>query len=243
MKAVKYLAVVLLGIFITSCDDSIDNHDQLTMGNESGMKITNYDEIIQGNYNVTNNFPIDIDDNGIADFQISCEVWGSPAVGQHPRSYIKSLNSDFQLYGDYTNDTIFLNFSILSNPGTYYTIMRYHQYSCSRIEENDSIYSITSTFKTPPLVKGNKIKKDHYFESTNVQLMDESFSLVPQPYSENNDTIVGVIYRHNLECNNFPIGSIVYIGFKDQKKSKLGWIKFSYHDKNLFKLLETAIQK
>ena len=97
MKAVKFLAVVLLGIFITSCDDSLDNHDQLTMGNESGMKITNYDEIIQGNYNVTNNFPIDIDDNGIADFQISCEVWGSPAVGQHPRSYIKSLNPDFQL--------------------------------------------------------------------------------------------------------------------------------------------------
>ncbi len=243
MKIVNFLALFFLIVITVSCDDTIDNHDQLVMGSEKGVEITYYDTIITGIYNNgTNDLFIDVDDNGSADFQISCEVWGSPAVGAHPKSFIKSLNPDFQLYGEYTNDTVFLNFSIASNPNSHYTILRYHQYSCSRIEENDSISSITSTFKTTPLVEGNIIKTDHFYASTQVQLMDESYSFIPQPYSESNDTIIGVIFSYNRECNNFPIGSNVYIGFKDRNKSKLGWIKFKYLSKNQFKLLETAIQ-
>lgn len=245
MKAVKYLAVVLLGIFITSCDDSIDNHDQLTMGNESGMKITNYAEIIHGDYNSTQNFPIDIDDNGEADFQVSCEIWGSPAVGQHPRSYIQSLNPDFQLYGAYSNDTVFHNFTISSveDPDAFYTLIHSHKYSCSRIDNNDSVISVSSSFKTPPLIKGSTISKEHSFKSEKALFIDDSYGFPPSTYTVNTDTVIGVYTSYIRECHNFPIGSVVYIGFKNTKKSKMGWIRFMFTDEYNLLLLETAIQK
>lgn len=242
MKIVNFLAIFFLIVITVSCDDTIDNHDQLVMGNESGMEITYYETIVMGTYITPTVFLIDIDDNGSSDFQISCELWGSPAVGAHPKSFIKSLNQDFQLYGDYTNDTTFFNLSIIPSPYPIFTIFRYHNYNCYRIDDNDAIHGITSTFKTPPLTKGTPIKSDHFYESTQAQLIDASYSWPSQTYSESNDTIVGFKDSYNRECNNFPIGTIVYIGFKDQRRSKLGWIKFTFLSKNQFKLLETAIQ-
>jgi hypothetical protein len=211
------------------------------MGNEKGVEITYYDTIITGTYITPTLFLIDIDNNGSSDFLLSCELWGSPAVGAHPKSFIKSLNPDFQLYGEYTNDTTFFNLSIIPSPYPIFTILRYHNYNCFRIDESDSICSITSTFKSPPLVKGNLIKSDHFYASTQAQLIDVSYSFPTQTYSESNDTIVGFKDSFNRECNNFPLGSIVYIGFKNQKKSKLGWMKFIYLNNNQLMLLETAI--
>lgn len=245
MKAVKYLAVVLLGIFITSCDDQLDNSDLLTMGNKSGMEITYLDTIIKASYPSSVDYQIDIDKNGTADLQITSTIWGSPAVGAHPGSYIKSLNSDFQLYGNYSNDTVFHNFTISSveDPDAYYTLIHAHRYSCSRIDSNDSIISIQSTFKTPPLVKGSTISKEDPFRTEKAQLIDDSYSFPPSSYTVNPDTVIGVFTSYLRECNNFPIGSAVYIGFKNTKKSKMGWIRFMFADEYNLLLLETAIQK
>lgn len=242
MKIVNFLSLVILVVIGVSCDDTYNNHDQLVIGTEEGMEITYYDTIITGTYNVPNELVIDIDDNGSFDFLISCESWGSPAVGAHPKSFIKPLNTDFQLYGDYTNDSVFLNITVNPNPNAYYTMIRNHQYNCYQVDEFDSLCSITSTFKTTPLVNGTIIKTDHFYASTQSQLIDVSYSLPPQNYSESNDTIVGLVNSYNRECDNFPIGAVVYIGFKDKNRSKLGWIKCIYLNANQFMLLETAIQ-
>lgn len=245
MKAVKFLAIVFLGIIIYSCDDFLENRDQLIMGEESGMEITNYNEMVHGNYNATQDFPIDIDNNGVADFQISCEIWGSPAVGQHPRSYIQSLNQDFQLYGAYSNDTVFHNFTInyVEDPNAFYTLIHAHKYSCSRIDNKDSIISVSSSFKTPPLIKGSTISIEHTFKSEKALFIDDSYTFPPSSYTVNSVTVIGVFTSYYRECHNFPIGSFVYIGIKNNKKSKMGWIKFIFIDENSLLLLETAIQK
>lgn len=246
MKTKNLILIITLGLIFFSCED--DNNiktSEIKIGDNSNMIINFYDTTLIGGYNQPKIFNLDLDKDGNDDIQFESGVWGSPGLGQHPKSVIKSLSDNVQIYGFESNDTSFLNIDTSSYAGAnnIIEIVYSYNYTCQQIDKNDSILRITTSFKLTPLDRGDILKTDDTYNSDTITMTNDWFSYPPLHYKINSDTaIIEYTTIYNC-CNDFPLDEIKYIGVRFENDSRLGWIKLSVFDKYKILILESGIQE
>lgn len=222
--------------------------DEIVFGDYKNMNVYYYDTILIGGYHDMRNLDIDINKDGISDIRFVSEVWGSPAVGQIPRSEILCLHENIELHGYFKNDTSFLNRStrIVSGPNNTVEIYEYYNYTCHRIDESDSILAIyEDRFKIQPKDKNEKLSLTDIFKSDSITLTNGGYGYPYWGEEHGQDTILYTITSFYNNCNSFPQDEIKYIGLKTtiEDSEKLGWVKLSIMNKCKILILETAFQE
>ncbi len=249
MKLPKYLFFLIL-IGLISCDKGetwTNNSEEIKTGDYSGLLVKSYDIIVDGEYHQLREFSLDVNDDDVYDFKLSSEIFGSPGMGQYPRTTIMSLNSNSLFHGNVTSDSIFHYVFIdiyTSENKTYKTT--YHKFTCDNDEDPRCVFSYMSPeyfkftyFETDEII----LKSDSFKTDTIDVIRHESTEVGLQV--EKNDTIFNTQTYNSLSCNYFPTNTFKYVGIKiiDGNKEKIGWIKLGVYNTINFIILETAIQK
>lgn len=248
MKIIPYnkaISFLILGLFLFGCERKITTRSsEIRISDYNNMVVNYYDTILLGVYGMSHFLNLDLDNNGSEDIQFESLEWGSLAAGHHPKSTISCLNTDVELYGFFTSDTLYLNRNtqIIKGINDIISIYENYNYSCYKIADNDSILQISPTFKIIPLNKNDILQIDDTFNCDTITLIDDSYSLPPYPIGNNGDTIIYEFRTYYNNCYTFPSDKIIYIGLKLYKK-RLGWIKVSIFDKNKILIHESGIQE
>lgn len=218
---------------------------EIKAGDNKNMIINYYDTVLAGGYHVVNTLNIDMNNDGVDDFQLESEIWGSPGMGQIPVSAIKCLHNSAKLLGDFTYDTLFVNRDTLIQEGAYSgTWEKYliNNYTCNRIEQNDSILLITPTFELTILEREELISQSDNFSCDTLTLISGPRGNWPVFVGVSGDT---TIYEYNVsynDCKVFPMEKIVFVGV-ELDNNRLGWIKLTIFDYYKVMLHESGIQE
>lgn len=221
--------------------------DSLLIGIDTNVIINPLDTLLIGGYNNKQSIDLDIDGNKTYDFRFTSEIWGSPGLGQHPRSTILSLNNNCMIYGVLKTDSSILHRESGVYIGSDSSIIKYsyNTYTCRRISTRDSVIDIvTGKFKLTPKNKGDILSKSDVFRSDTITLADESYSY-PVFLTNNGDTIIYDVTTFDYTCDILPSDFISFIGIKIKgtNSDKLGWIKINISEKYKIFLIESAVQK
>lgn len=242
----RILTSVVFVLVLISCTKQNDIiKSEIVVGEYSNMMINSYDTTLIGGYNSPETFSIDLNNDGIDDISFESELWGSPAVGQHPKALIKSLSENVHILGFHTKDTMFMNqeTSIIEAEGNIVEIYKQYHYTCHRINHEDSILSIDTSFKLKPLNHGDLISISDMFQFEPIVFVNDGYSYPPSFGEINNDTMIIEVRTFHNDCYDFPLQETKYIGVKFISESKLGWIKLSLIDKLNLSIQESGYQK
>lgn len=243
----RYIPFLLLIVSLFSCDkDEIRKKEPITIGEYNNMIVSFYDTILIGGYYNKQVFTIDVDENSEPDFSFVSEIWGSPGMGQHPRSEIQCLHDKVKLCGYYTTDTLYLNRdSLIDNQPDNVVVYRYFKYTCQQIDKADSVVTITpDVFNILPKERGDTLSFNEDYKTDTVELGNDYWGNNNSIYPKGTDTLVYEVVYHYNDCNIFPAEKIVYIGFKiEDEFERLGWLKISVVDLFKISILESAVSK
>ena len=224
-------------------NEVVKNLTEIEVGEYENMIINNYDTTLIGDYNNSKNFKLDIDNDGDDDIMFVSELWGSPAIGMHPKTMIVCLKKQAKLYGIHTNDTSFLNINTRIVVGANNTIevYKYYNYTCNRIDDSDSVLKVIPVFKLLLLNRGDVLHANDVYNSDTLVLTNDGYGFYPVISQEVNDTLYYEYKYYYNNCNVFPLDKIKYIGVL--LGDKLAWIKISIFNKYKILILDSGIQK
>jgi len=236
-------------IFASGCEKDNNSQiqsDKIQLGSIADLLINAYDTVLISDYNDFKSIELDIDRDNSADYAIISEYWGSPLLGQRQQSRFLSINSNNQIAGYINVDTIYISLKAdtLIGEGSVY-IYNTTTYSCSRMDENDSIQEVVpNQFKILPKWEKEYLSKTDLFSSDTLILCEEAYTVHNSSVYQN-DTSYSYLTRYNNYCGNFQPDVIQFIGIKigGLKSEKLGWIKLSIRENYKITILESAIQK
>ena len=210
------------------------------------MIVNQVDRIVAGGYNLKRSIDLDVNNDSLADFRLSSEIWGSPGMGMHPSVTFMCLSPNSLMNGYFYADTVFLHhIEETTNDNSLVYINHKENYSCQRIDSGDSVVSVRpNKFSIKYFHYGDKNSKLDTFHSDSLNLTSTSITDLPVSYRVN-DTVIYYNSSHHSGCHSMPNDEILYLGVKltDSEKEKLGWIKMSIISEYQIVLLETAIQK
>jgi hypothetical protein len=239
--------IIFLIIFFTTffgCQKKTEVvRTSIEVGVHDNMFINQYDTVIIGDYNSPVLFNIDLNNDRIDDIQFESVLSGSPQIGTHPRSMLRSLHENVKIYGEYNADTTFLNIRTTISNGTDSTIIKneYYNYTCSRINSTDAIEKITP-FKMSPLNLGDILNINDTFLSDTITLTNDRYGY-QWKWDVNGDTIINKFDVYFNDCFEFPLDTTKYIGVKLNDEEKLGWIMIKILEKEKIRIIESGIQK
>ena len=237
---------ILLIIMAGSCEkESKSNPDDLVeIGNYTGLRIDYHDVILVGGYHDRQEYEIDIDRDGVNDFQIMSNIWGSPGMGQYPEADIACLNRDSYFNVNHYSDTSFLHISIDTHHYESVEIYIRNTFTCERIDAADSILKVKESHYLNVFKKEDIISISDPWISDTLGL-DYSWSSYYDIYDSSPDTIIYQVNTFDYNCHPFPGDEIRYIGIKkvSSELTRLGWIKLSISDNYKVSILETALQE
>jgi|GEM_PF-6012762 len=264
MKA-RFLFLVILFGLITGCSKKDDDYEEIDAvaypgeidpvvisapgdvicDDTTGMDWVSYNFMFQATQAfVPVYFNLDANNDLVPDLRLVSEKVGSLGAGYYAHSRIESLNSDTKILGYLESDTAFYfssSFYSGAPPLVWYTINYYS--SCFNVSGTDSIVTINNNFKVSPLHAGDTVNANSYYQSDALIIIDDDEYL--DYYQNNVDTINYIKYFTFKECDQFPMGTVQFIGFKTKINSidKYGWIKLSITYQNRILIHSTAIQK
>lgn len=224
-----------------------ENVDEISIKSKDKMHINVYDTVLIGSYGSPQSLNLDVNEDNSPDFKFLSEIWGSPGVGQHPRSTLMCLNAKCMILGIIKTDTSFYHtsYSTRNISDSTFEIINSFYYSCYRMTEKDTIINIQpNQFKILPKKESENISKTDVFKSDTITLNDNSYSYSTIPMRQN-DTIryntISAIYN----CYLYPSDEFYYIGIKikDSESEKIGWIKVKVSNNYKITIMESAIQK
>ena len=235
-----------------SCEKNVlNNHcgmdfigeSEIVIGDEEGMDIQVFDQLLVGNRIEDQSISIDIDNDCIFDFTFRSHVWGSAGLGSHGEPKIICLSQDVSTLREFYNDTTYYKFESNIYEGENGIGLTTHtNYLCS--ERTDSVNSIKYDLdRVIPLEKGNKLYEQGDFRSSLSKLSVDNVGTSYFGYIQ--DTAYTYYINYENDCYNFPDGKIRYIGVKltGPRKRKMGWVKLAIFEGYQILLLETAIEK
>ncbi len=247
MSNLSRFCLAILFILITnSCEkESTSNpNDLVEIGNYTGLRIDYHDVVLVGGYHDKQVYEIDIDQDGVNDFQIMSNIWGSPGLGQHPEADIACLNHDSYFSVSPFSDTSFLHTAIDTH--NYETVEIYIRktYTCDRIDVSDSVLMIKESHYLNVFNKKDIVSISDSWISDTLGL-DYSWNSFYESYSSSPDTTIFIVHTYDNNCHPFPGDRIAYVGLKKESsgKARLGWIKLSISDNYKVSILETALQE
>lgn len=248
----KQIFFVLVLILLSGCDKEghsfRQNKFEVEFGNYSNMNLTLVDTVLIGSYNRPEFIKYDLDGDKIDDIGFESTVWGSPAIGGHPKATIFCLHEDAKLLGYQQNDTSFLNTYIRIDNGQGGIVEIYENInvSCHRIDESDSILNIAfDNFKLETHLKSEEFSPEDLFRSDTIVIATDSYSYPIDQINICEDSTKYISRSFINGCDDLPQDKICYLGLKilDGKKETLGWIKISISNQYKIHILETAVQK
>ena len=191
---------------------------------------------------------IDIDLDGINDFEISGYVWGSTGMGHYPEADIACLNTATFLNLTSTIDTTFFNrdTNIYTQNGQV-NIDYFDRYPCRRMESTDSIYSVAENNHIRVFYKHKIISiTDNWMTDTIDLNYYMAGSSAYTTLYESPDTIIRRYRAYSfINCKGFPNNKTAYIGIMKNVsgKEKLGWINLHISNSSQITIFETALQE
>jgi hypothetical protein len=241
MKILILFIVTLLSII--SCRKDDFEATQIIIGNHNTMLVTNHDTTISVGYQACVKYNLDIDEDGVNDFMIESEIWGSPGIGMHPRSKIKSLHSKAEFFGVSNVDTLFLNRDTIYYPmvDNVINVSVSNNYTCQSLSVNDSILNVEETTRIKTLENNDILTNTDSF-ILDAHLLGSDNYIIYQGDLTINDTIYHAYNNYYEDCYNFPFEQITYIGIR-LNETKLGWIKIAVYENFKVNIIETAITK
>lgn len=245
MKILQLVSMVLVVLIFQACEkENPAQKPEIKAGAYADMIVKYYDTTLAGGYHNPVTFNLDLDNNGTDDLQFQSEVWGSLGLGQIPKSMIRCLHSGAKLLGVFTTDTLFLNRDTLVQEGFYpntWEMYLINSYTCQRIEDIDSVLSITPEFKLKPLQRDEIITKSDPFNSDTLTLSQSGNSYYWPGGISGDTTIYEYVVQYN-DCQTFPQETVAFIGvFMDNER--LGWIKISIFDWYKILIHESGLQQ
>ncbi len=239
------LRMLLTCMLITSCNNlSRDQPEpEIRMGDANHILVNHHDTTLHSRYHEAQTLDLDIDSDGINDLQIGYEIWGSPGLGQHPRSTIGCLHDAIQLAGVYTFDTTFLNRGIWveDEPGSQVEVWEYFNYVCHRIDQADSILSVKPAFHMKTFERDEKLRLNDSFLADTLTLYEDYFAYPPVSW-ESGDTMYHKSEVYGNDCCDLPMDETHFIGIKMTEGPRLGWIRLGVFGYYKILVLESAIQ-
>ena len=232
-KETEILSPKIAGYII--CDDT------------TGATFINYNFLLVTTANwVPEYFNVDANNDMIPDFRFESELFGSPGAGYHPRSHIQSLNSDTKFSGYLKNDTTYYSYTSNYYPQVPPVVVHeeVESISCYNYTGADSILAIKNNFKATVFNSGDSVTSGFFYKADSLILINDDIS-----YSMTSGTVNDTISIHTnnnfYECNQFPMGSVKFIGFKTKISGmdKYGWIKLSITNQNRIFIYGMAVQK
>lgn len=241
MKRITIIVAILLSIL--SCRKDEYSTDQIVIDHYPPMDVNYIDHTIIGAYNSVTNYYLDIDKDGRNDYMFSSVLSGSPSAGVHPRSTISCLHDQAELFGEARQITKFLNIDTTNstddNNHVHANIA--HNYTCTQLNQADSIVSLSTVNKIIPLAKDDVLKVDHAFFNDTLVIANDGWSLYNNSYTIG-DTTYTIRDNYPNNCIDFPQGITTYIGIR-LNGTELGWIQLAIYDEYKINILETAIKK
>lgn len=243
--------IIIISVYACKKENlGINSSDFVQIANYENMIRNSYDTIIMGGYNEALSIDLDLNKDGVNDFRLRSEIWGSPGMGLHPEASILSLNENCLINGQLLNDTTFYSYFVhtyYGENGSPFYIQYYHTYSNQRINDDDSIFSVqTNGFKINFLNESDIIYNSEEYHSDRFVLTEGWSATVNGPYPNlTNDTVRSYYETHYYNSNVIPDDRLSYIGIKlnYSYKEKIGWIKLGVIDDYKIILLETAVRK
>lgn len=254
-SAPKILILSFAIILFSACDKEQETEEEevvvksgITMGDEAGMRVVDYDTTLNGGYNDPVSLDFDLDGNGIDDIRLISREFGSLGAGTQMVAEIECLHPDAGLSGETALDTIFVHRVDTSCSGhrgaykcTYYTY-----YLCHRVRAADFIDEVKAdNFHLTYYDDGESIDAEDYFESSHSILYHENGILgLSQEVETRGDT---VFYTHEMlkeYCQEeMQQNKICYVGVRIKDTGRLGWVKLELVDGFKIRLLQTAIEQ
>jgi len=239
----QILPIIFLIFSIISCRKDKFEVTQLVIGDHNPVILTHHDTTIAGGYQSCAKYNLDIDQDGINDFMIESEIWGSPGMGMHPRSQIKSLHNKADFFGNNYIDTLFLNKDTIYYPilDNIINVSVANNYTCQRLNTNDSILNLQYINRIITLENNDILNINDSFIVDTLLLGNDNHTLYQGEFTSN-DTVYHNYENYYGDCYNFPFEQITYIGVR-LNETELGWVKLAVYDNFKVNLIETAITK
>lgn len=236
----------VLALLIISCEKSKDENKAdaaIKIGEYENMLVDSNKNIIESSYNHYQDIQLDVNHDQYPDVRLVVMEIGSPGMGIHYVSEIQPLTAAFELYGQYTIDTSFLqeqvSYSIDSN---YVYQTSYYKHCCFRTLNSDRVESIMSAFHPLELAYHQTLSNTGTFSSDTISFI-YSWSSPIISYFEN-DTAFVHQSTNLFNCHAIPYGTDVYLGFRfTDDQIHLGWLKLKLEAESRMQLKEWAIQR
>lgn len=245
------LSLLLISMISCQNEATIENRlEEIKMGDPGRMIVQVYDRWVEGEYNQEASFDLDIDEDGLGDFRITSELWGSPGMGVHPVARLSSLSPDKFFHTTFASDTSFYKYEAdtVNEESDSQTQLYYvTTFNCRRMQSNDSIFSI-STSKNINYLDSMAILSQTstygYQENGFVLSSSSYYSSENIPNITRDTTRIFITFRYN-DCTIAPDNQAVYIGIKmpGDQTERLGWIKLLLANDYRIFLYETALQR
>jgi len=241
MKRIALISITILSL--TTCRKDSFDVTQLVIGDHNPMIITQHDTTITGGYQYCVKYNLDIDEDGVNDFMLEHEVWGSPGMGMHPRSQIKSLHNKAEFFGITYIDTLFLNRDTIHYPiiDNVINVSVSNNYTCQRLNLNDSILNVEHTSRIKTLENNDVLNINDSFITDTLLLGNDNYTIYQGEFTSN-DSVYHSYKNYYGDCYDFPFDQITYIGIR-LNETQLGWIKLAVYDNFKVNIIETAITK
>lgn len=246
---ISFVWLTGLVVLLSACETGIldrTNKDEVEFGELANMKLLYLDTVLIGEYHHGKDYPIDLDQDGQDDFNISSLIWGSPGIGMIPTSGISCLHEGAQFLGYYRNDTTFKN--VMRREFQENNIIEVYEtitFSCYRMEEDDSIFHIgNDIFHLADYSRGDQFTEEDIFKCDSLTLATYWTRSMRDARYVGEDTVIYSQAFYNNDCFSFPQNEIRYIGVRlEGKRPRLGWIKLSVSEYFRVFILEAAIQE
>jgi len=244
----KYFEIIvslLICFLFFSCEKNENSvaSTLITLGDTTNMKITSIDSFITAYSSTNNRIKLDIDHDGINDYELTNLNTKGPQMSWDITADIRSLDPQKYILGDVITDTLFqddtITTSIGSNNLVIYNLTQ--NIRCNQITPNYRILQTRNTFRLRPLIKNESFNSTDFFEAGDFEFWENSdYSVSTNQY---NDTIFYYTYSR-YRCFALPSQVPIYFGVRINKanRPKYGWIKL-INDYSSLIILETAIQK
>lgn len=238
--------ILICALLVLACNETLEpttSKPYIKVGETENMLVNNIDTLFVAtrNHGEKNSYLLDINNDGIFDFQYGIAYWGNPD-GDYKNCHIYCLNPSAALNVYTSTDSIYFSTKTSSdNSGTWIEI--YERWICNDSTESDSLMSIVdrtniNTFYTDDIISIS----DSWV--TDSLIMYESPSYTYDEQVKKGDTTITTYIREESICRQIPVDDDFYIGIRlnINEIDKLGWIKIKYRREDCY-IYETAIQR
>jgi hypothetical protein len=242
-----FLLFAVMILYTISCKKDNDPEpvkEEILIGIYQDIMVDSAGESITASYNKSYSFSLDLNQNDTADLRFAVGMYGSPGMGANVQytSSLSCLHPNIALYGEITQDTVFLHRHIrYESTGNGHYEVSEDYYDCRQFNQFYNVHSINDKFHPLRLMPNDTLSLSDNFVHENVSFIYTWSGW--QSFFQSNDTTYISSSQYDYSCRALPYNTDIYLGFRlTDTKGRLGWIRFELGGGPRITLKEYAIQ-